>query len=208
MQCTSNVIAALQTLKNAAENVFEEMAVDKLENTLQIFAGEVWKDIEGYNGRYQVSNFGRVKSFQRLDEKILSIEGKKRDYAKVVLFKDNVAKTFLLHRLVAIAFVPNPENKPEVNHIDGNKKNNCAENLEWVTKSENIKDAFDTGLAKVFRGVENGAAKLTPEQVREIRRTYIKGDKNFSSHALARKFNVSSNSIRRVVNFATYKDVM
>lgn len=108
-----------------------------------------WRDICGYDGLYQVSDDGLVRS---LDREEVTKDGRKRyrpssvikqqsdgkGYLRVGLCKDGVSKTYLVHRLVAIAFIPNPEGKEQVNHIDENKKNNSVKNLEWVTNSENL----------------------------------------------------------------------
>ncbi len=110
---------------------------------------EEWKDISGYEGLYQVSNLGNVKSlnFGRLGRpQNLKIGEHHTGYRIVVLAKNKVRKTKLVHVLVASAFIPNPENKPCVNHIDGNKSNNFIGNLEWVTRSENTQHAIRTGL--------------------------------------------------------------
>ena len=99
---------------------------------------EIWKDIEGYEGKYQVSNMGRVKTLNYRNsgkEQILH-SNPTGGYCIVGLCKTK-RKTYYIHRLVAAAFVPNPENKPEVNHINHNKRDNRASNLEWVTQYEN-----------------------------------------------------------------------
>lgn len=90
---------------------------------------EIWKGIEGYESIYQISNLGRIKS----KIKILSPHISNCGYLRIILKN----KHYSIHRLVAKAFIPNPNNKPQVNHIDGNKTNNCVNNLEWVTASEN-----------------------------------------------------------------------
>lgn len=113
---------------------------------------EIWKDIEGYDGLYQVSNTGRVRSFikwkDRISEtpRILKQARQKTGYLFVGLSKDSNVKYERIHRLVAKAFLDNPENKPEVNHIDGDKTNNNLFNLEWATRSENGKHSYRMGL--------------------------------------------------------------
>lgn len=111
---------------------------------------EVWKDIEGYEGLYQISNLGRVKSLPKLHkfvhgyyltkEKILSprVCGTQREYLAVVLHKNEKNKQYKIHRLVAMAFIPNPCGYNEINHKDENKGNNMVDNLEWCTRSYNV----------------------------------------------------------------------
>ena len=98
---------------------------------------EIWHDIEGYEGLYQISNKGLVKSLKWGKERILrpGIDG--YGYMFVCLCNDNVMKYFKLHRLVAQAFIPNIDNLSEINHKDENKLNNCVENLEWITCIDN-----------------------------------------------------------------------
>lgn len=115
---------------------------------------EVWKDIQGYEGLYQVSNLGRVKSLGRFidrlvygnywqEEKILKPNKTKYGYLIVELRKNKKPKSFLVHRLVAITFIPNSENKPEVDHINADKTNNSVNNLRWVTAKENVRNPLN-----------------------------------------------------------------
>jgi hypothetical protein len=117
---------------------------------------EIWKDIDGYDSAYQVSNLGRIKSIERIVKDSIGRTRKlKEKYIKTHLFGEylgvnlrinNEYKQISIHRAIATAFIPNLENKPEVNHIDGNKLNNSIDNLEWVTYSENIIHAYKSGL--------------------------------------------------------------
>lgn len=112
---------------------------------------EIWKDIPGYNGKYRVSNLGNVMSINYLNQgidKLLSLKNHHSGYLIVRLCSGNKSdqKNRTVHSLVAEAFIPNPYNKRCVNHIDGNKKNNRVDNLEWVTHRENTQHAIRTGL--------------------------------------------------------------
>ena len=98
---------------------------------------EIWKDIEGYDGMYQVSNLGRVKSFKQGKERIMKPVYDTYGYLQVGLSKNGKQKFCSIHRLVAQAFIPNPDNLPEINHKDENKENNSVENLEWCDKKYN-----------------------------------------------------------------------
>lgn len=118
---------------------------------------EIWKDIPNYEGLYQASNFGRIKSIQYFNhtnnkiyprDKILKPILNEKGYCRVDLSKSGKSKRHRVHRLVAKTFLPNPYNLLEVNHIDGNKQNNNVNNLEWCSRSYNMKEAYKLGLVK------------------------------------------------------------
>lgn len=109
---------------------------------------EVWKDVCGYEGRYRISNMGRLMSCNAGNgtrDKIVKPQPNEKGYLMVHLYDYGRNKTVKVHRLVAQAFVPNPNNLPEVNHIDADRKNNRADNLEWVTRQANVTDAKNRG---------------------------------------------------------------
>jgi len=160
---------------------------------------EIWKDIKGYEGIYEVSNLGRVRSIPRNGTinktKILSpalIHG----YYSLCLRNKN-KKMHRVSRLVAQAFIPNPENKPEVNHIDGNKKNNVVCNLEWNTASENMLHAFKTGLHNL-EGERHPRSKLTQDQVECIKWLYNRH--KIKQNVLAWIYKVGQDQISRIAN--------
>lgn len=115
---------------------------------------EEWRPIQGYEGLYEVSTTGKVRriadwvGYNNGYRKAIGelSQAKSKGYLNVRLCKNGIQKTYRAHRLVAQAFIENPYNYPQVNHIDGNKQNNCVSNLEWVTVSQNNKHARDTGL--------------------------------------------------------------
>lgn len=112
---------------------------------------EIWKDVVGHEGRYQVSNFGNVKSIGTLHSqggRILK-PVVKEGYFYVCLYGNNTKKIYSIHRLVAMAFIPNPNNKPCVDHIDGDRSNNRSENLRWVTYKENANNPISLSRNRV-----------------------------------------------------------
>lgn len=168
--------------------------------TLDDLDGEEWRDIDGYDGRYQVSNFARVKSFSQPPIRILRPHVW-TGYLYVGLFKNGTSKKIAIHRLVAMAFIDNPESKTQVNHRDGNKLNNHVSNLEWCTVAENNQHAHDTGLSIPAYGEDVFIAKLTNEQALYIR----ENPDNLSSIQLAEMFGVGKTAIADVRLGHTYK---
>ncbi|MBQ6006033.1 MAG: HNH endonuclease [Selenomonadaceae bacterium] len=170
---------------------------------------EDWRDVVGYEGHYQVSNYGRVKSFYGNQVLIRKLVRKpvviKDGYIQVSLDKGGSRKCTGVHMVVAQTFIPNPENKPIVNHQNGNPGNNCVWNLNWVTNGENQQHAVEIGTKKI--GYNNPRAKLTPDQVRYIRSHYIPKDKEFGLSAFSRRFGVGLSTLKRVVNGQGYRNV-
>lgn len=175
---------------------------------------EIWKDIIGYEGAYQISSLGRVKSLEKIiyrtnqhkhkrrcvyKEKILKCIYRKTNYQYVVLYKNgDSGKKFAVHRLIAINFILNKENKPCINHIDGNPRNNTVSNLEWCTHKENTKHAIDTGLYNQFKK-DGVRIKLTPKDVFEIRQSKERPTR------LAKKYNIEYASVYNIRNYRTWK---
>ena len=129
---------------------------------------EIWKSIADYEGLYEVSNKGNVRSIRR-NAVLNQTTGVKNGYRYVGLYKDGKNKKALVHRLVASAFIDNPMGKKTVNHIDGNKGNNAIDNLEWATHSENHRHAFATGL-KVASEKQREAARQTGKRTCDLNR--------------------------------------
>lgn len=135
-----------------------------------------WIDLKGYEGIYQFNESGEVRSVDRVDIRGRNLKGKvlsryltSRGYPAVCIYKDGKSTTKEIHRIIAEHFIPNPDNKPEVNHKDGNKLNHCISNLEWVTTRENLLHARATGLFIPAKGERQGNSKLTKDNVLSIR---------------------------------------
>ena len=161
---------------------------------------EIWKPIEGYEGVYEVSNLGRVRSLTRIDSRGRLREGvvlkpcydSRRNYLHVNLR----GKPCNIHRLVAKTFISNPHDYAEINHKDEDKTNNCVENLEWCTHKYN--NNYGSKPTK-SRGINNPQSKLTESDIIEIRKLYKPHNKCYGAKALAQRFGVSYHHIYHIV---------
>jgi hypothetical protein len=169
---------------------------------------EKWLPVDGYACIYEVSNLGRVKSLARprktkgggtamLPERIKIPSKSREGYISQILYIDSVYKRFYVHRLVAIAFLENPKNHPQVNHIDGDKENNSIENLEWCSPSENCIHAIREGLYQNAKGESSGAAKISEADVLRIRELAAGG---MMQKDIADLFPVGRKAITKIVN--------
>lgn len=157
--------------------------------------GEIWKDILGFEGIYVVSNMGRVKRVMHRKHPtntIINTSLNATGYHKIALTLNGKGYCKILSRLVAIAFIPNPENKPQVNHLNG-KDDNRTESLEWNTSKENINHAWKTGLSKPAYGTSNGNSVLTEKDVLEIRKSSL------TPLEISLKYNVKREQIYKIL---------
>lgn len=197
-----------ETIKYNAEKFEKKQIIVDLEN-------EIWKDVVGYEGLYRASTLGRIKS---LDTPYISSNGRsypghskilkyslRSGYALVCLLRNGIKKTFSVHRIIAIAFIPNPENKKEVNHKDMNRINNIVENLEWMTGLENIRHGFLNNPNRIIaKGSYHKMSKLNEKDVirlRELKKKKVRiGD-------LEKMFGIKKFQINAICNGSAWKHV-
>jgi hypothetical protein len=183
---------------------------------------EKWKPIKNFEGWYEVSNHGRVRSVTRDmtqkgnggSEFTYTREGKylkptltNKGYLKVMLNIHSKKYQFSVHRIVAEHFVPNPYDKPQVNHRDTNKLNNYEWNLEWVTNAENMEHAIQNDLIKTTFGEQRSNAKLTENDVRYIKTHYEKGRGKMNSNYFAKRYGVHKTTIQQIINGKKWKHI-
>jgi hypothetical protein len=162
----------------------------------------MWEDVKGYEGRYQVSDSGLVRSLNYRGVKgvikELVLTNDKKGYMNVPLtIGHNGTTQFKVHRLVAQAFLPNPDKLPQVNHKNGIKADNRVENLEWISNLENMRHSWASGLHKPKFGQENSNAKLSDKQVQEIQSKYTYGV--IRQVDLAKEYGVHQTHIGRLI---------
>lgn len=182
------------------------------------YQDEIWIGVVGFEDRYEVSTLGRARSlsvphkirgggFYMTKGRILKPVLSKWGYYYITCAREGVDKKFMIHKLMAEAFLPNPENKPEVNHIDGNKLNNRLENLEWVTKSENALHAHRLGLSKSpgLRGEDAGSSKVTEKIVDDIRSNYV--PKKTTQKFFAEKYGIAITTVSAIIRRVTWNHI-
>ena len=163
---------------------------------------EIWKDIPEYEGLYQVSNLGNIKSLSRRNkkrvnqERLMKLKLNSSGYYQVWLYKNNKDRGFFVHRLVALVFIPNKNNLPEVNHIDAIKINNVVSNLEWCTHLQNMKHANNLGL-------------ISTKEMTESKRKYTKNDLdrvielrnlNKSHREISKQTGIHKSTVKRMID--------
>lgn len=160
---------------------------------------EIWKTILDYYN-YEISSYGRIRN---INGYIRKIQTDKKGYSVISIRNDlGIRKTLKIHRLVAIMFLDNPKNLPQVNHKDGNKKNNKVDNLEWCDNSYNQKHAFLNNL-QINKGSKNPRSKLSEENVIEIR----KNGKYDTYLNISKKYKVSKSTIYSILNNKNWKNL-
>lgn len=177
---------------------------------------EIWKPIKGYEDLYEVSNMGSVKVLPRVQShwaggtmthksKILKLTKCKTGYLMIYLSKNKKRNYHAVHRLVAINFLENNKNLPEVNHKDGVKTNNIVSNLEWCDRKYNNRHAIETGLLVHVKGEQHGNSVLTNEDVLKIREIYSTG--TLSQEKIGVMFGVGDTAICKIISGKAWKHI-
>lgn len=174
---------------------------------------EEWRPVEGTGGLYEISSLGRIRSYNngiwgRLRvPRIMKPQLDTVGYPGVTLgggTRGSIPRRGVIHRLVAEAFIPNPENLPQVNHEDGDKTNNVVENLTWMTNTENIRHSWRIGIRHMPKGADSWNAKFTVEAVAAMKGALIAGVR---VSAIAREYNISRAHLRNIRNGFHWADV-
>lgn len=169
---------------------------------------EIWKPVVGWEGWYKVSNKGRVKRIKlgrgRLKPRILDGHLNNKGYIRVILTRNNKTKDLYAHRLVAQAFISNPDNKPEVNHKDGQRTFNWPSNLEWMTRLENVRHGINT-LKTQITGEKHPNSKLKNKDILEIRGIISLGC--YSLTEIGQMFGVSGKNIHAIKAGKTWRHI-
>jgi hypothetical protein len=181
--------------------------------SLEDLPGEIWKDIKGYEDSYQISNMGRVKSKERqvkfgTGSKVIKLQLMKQTinkygYNDIMFSRIGKKKNISIHRLVALAFIPNPENKSQINHKDGNKLNNGVSNLEWNSPAENVRHSIINGLENHL-GENNNNSKLRDSDVINVKKDI---SNNFKEKDLMKKYKVSRSTIQNIKSGKNWRHI-
>lgn len=169
-----------------------------------------WKPLVNYENSYEISNFGEIRGIDRISGKRKGVvKGKllkqslnHKNYLEVRLYKNSKSMTKVVHRLVALSFIPNPLNLPQVNHIDGNKSNNRVENLEWVSNSQNQLHAYKIGLQPSRAGEKNNNASITDVEVTNYKLLYNSG---MSVIEISKNTDIPLSKIRAIIYGTSWK---
>lgn len=173
---------------------------------------EIWRDAKCINDFYEVSNFGRIRSKDRIivysnnsthfhKGRVLKQMNHPAGYKFVSIRVKGISKSFFIHRVVGLTFINNIHNKPQINHKDGNKANNNLYNLEWCNPSENGIHAYKTGLSKKQIGENASQSKLKNKDVINIKYLYNKG---ISQGKIAKRYNINQTSVHNIVKGKTW----
>lgn len=165
---------------------------------------ELWKNIDDLGNTYEVSNLGRIRNKKTGHIKSLAFDGHYYKFGyDCNINGERKRGWYRVHKAVAMAFIPNPENKPTVNHKDGDRKNNKAENLEWATYKE--QSQHSSKVLKRNCGEDNYNSQYTNEQVKEMRRLYY--EENIDIKILKEKFGGNIRNIKRIIKYERWKNI-
>lgn len=186
---------------------------DKNFYNLEDYPNEIWNEMEEFGNEFLVSNFGRIKrktriwgsgkqftTIKTIPESIVKQRILKDGYVKTTICYKGIKKSYSVHVLVARHFIPNPNNLPQVNHKDGNKSNNCIENLEWATASQNAMHASRILHPGAYGKAKRNLGKETADKIRE----YRKNNPKVSYEKIGEIFNCSKNQAFNAINLNTY----
>ena len=211
---TSENISRIVYRKSWRDATFPYIDLIEKKRNIESYESEEWKDVVGYEGLYQCSNLGRVKSYDKtvnnhtgmkfIPGKILHGNLTDEGYRNINLTKDKKNKVLKLHRIIAQTFIPNPENKPEVNHKNLNKDDNQVKNLEWATRKENCHHAWENRYSKTGQDIRNKPrgekcvhSKLSERQVGGIRSAHKRYGIGYQT--LSKLCGVSATTIKKVI---------
>lgn len=173
------------------------------------FIQEKWLPCPGFENSYEVSNYGKVRSIDRyisgrsglVKGQLIHSDLNQKGYPQLRLYKNNTKYVRNQHRLLTLAFIPNPNNLPQVNHIDGDKLNNHISNLEWISNSDNMSHAYKLGLRSSI-GENNSNCKITDNQVTHIKLIYNTGK---SSKYISEELDIKLHIVRQIISGKSWK---